>query len=113
MCGSVIGVTARLSAIQDSCLKTRFQSLVFAQLEKDDQKPLWLPDTHIRCVLGDFTLDQLVGAIKLRVQERGGEVVKVSPLELAKRFQQEELLRQDEKRFSETFLHLSKGRQPR
>jgi hypothetical protein len=88
-----------LSAIQDSCLNTRFQSLVFAQLEKDDQKPLWLPDTHIRCVLGDFTLDQLVGAIKLRVQERGGEVVKVSPLELAKRFRQEELLRQDEKRF--------------
>jgi hypothetical protein len=72
-----------LSAIQDSCLKTRYQSLVFAQLDKDDQKPLWLPDTHIRCVLGDFTLDQLVGAIKLRVQERGGQVVKASPLELA------------------------------
>src|ERR1700722_5801602 len=42
-----------LSAIQDSCLKSRFQSLVFAQLDKEDQKPLWLPDTHIRCVLGD------------------------------------------------------------
>jgi hypothetical protein len=88
-----------LSAIQDSCLKTRFQSLVFAQLDKDDQKPLWLPDTHIRCVLGDFTLDQLIGAIKLRVQERGGLVVKQSPLELAKRMRAEELLRQDEKRF--------------
>lgn len=87
-----------LSAIQDSCLKTRFQSLVFAQLDKDDEKPLWLPDTHIRCVLGDFTLDQLVGAIKLRVQERGGEVVKATPLELAKRLREEELLRQDEKR---------------
>jgi hypothetical protein len=88
-----------LSAIQDSCLKTRFQSLVFAQLDKDDQKPLWLPDTHIRCVLGDFTLDQLVGAIKLRVQERGGQVVKASPLELAKRLRAEELLRQDERKF--------------
>jgi hypothetical protein len=80
-------------------LKTRFQSLVFAQLDKDDQKPLWLPDTHIRCVLGDFTLDQLVGAIKLRVQERGGQVVKASPLELAKRLRAEELLRQDERKF--------------
>jgi hypothetical protein len=88
-----------LKAIQDSCLKTRFESLVFAQLDKADQKPLWLPDTHIRCVLGDFTLDQLVGAIKLRVQERGGEVTKVSPLELAKRLRAEELLRQDEKKF--------------
>jgi hypothetical protein len=74
-----------LSAIQDSCLKSRYQSLVFAQLDKDGQKPPWLPDIHIRCVLGDFTLDQLIGAIKLRVQERGGLVVKPSPLETAKR----------------------------
>jgi hypothetical protein len=88
-----------LSAIQDSCLKSRFQSLVFAQLDKNDQKPLWLPDTHIRCVLGDFTLDQLVGAIKLRVQERGGQVVKQSPLEVAKRLREEELLRQDQQKF--------------
>jgi hypothetical protein len=88
-----------LSAIQDSCLKSRYQSLVFAQLDKNDEKPAWLPDTHIRCVLGDFTLDQLVGAIKLRVQERGGEVTKVSPLELAKRLREEELLRQDERKF--------------
>jgi hypothetical protein len=87
-----------LSAIQDSCLKSRYQSLVFAQLDKDDQKPPWLPDTHIRCVLGDFTLDQLIGAIKLRVQERGGLVVKRSPLETAKRLRAEELLRQDEKK---------------
>jgi hypothetical protein len=68
-------------------------------MDKDDEKPQWLPDTHIRCVLGDFTLDQLVGAIKLRVQERGGEVVKLTPLELAKRMRTEELLRQDEKKF--------------
>jgi hypothetical protein len=88
-----------LSAIQDTCLKSRFQSLVFAQLDKNDQKPLWLPDTHIRCVLGDFTLDQLVGAIKLRVQERGGQVVKQSPLDVAKRLREEELLRQDQQKF--------------
>jgi hypothetical protein len=88
-----------LSAIQDSCLKTRFQSLVFAQLDKNDEKPPWLPDTHIRCVLGDFTLDQLVGAIKLRVQERGGQVVKQSSLEVARRMREEELLRQDQNKF--------------
>jgi hypothetical protein len=88
-----------LSAIQDSCLKTRYQSLVFAQLDKEDQKPAWLPDTHIRCVLGDFTVDQLVGAIKLRVQERGGLVIKPSALESAKRLRADELLRQDEKKF--------------
>jgi hypothetical protein len=61
-----------LAAIQDSCLKTGFRSLLFVQLEKKDRKPEWLPDTHIRFVLGDFTIDQLVGAIKAKVQERGG-----------------------------------------
>src|SRR5262245_49120068 len=49
-----------LVAIQDSCLKTGFRSLLFVQLEKKDGKPDWLPDTHIRCVLGDFTIDQLL-----------------------------------------------------
>jgi hypothetical protein len=58
-----------LKAIQDSCLQTGFRSLLFVQLEKKDGKPDWLPDTHIRCVLGDFTIDQLVGAIKSKVQE--------------------------------------------
>jgi len=61
-----------LKAIQDSCLETGFQSLLFVQLEKKDGAPDWVPNTHIRCVLGDFTIDQLVGAIKHKVQERGG-----------------------------------------
>jgi hypothetical protein len=88
-----------LSAIQDNCLKTRFQSLVFVQLDKNDKKPEWLPDTHIRCILGDFTLEQVIGAIKLRVQERGGAIEKPSPLDRARRMKDEEALRQDERKF--------------
>lgn len=84
---------------------------MFARLDKEDQKPLWLPDTHIRCVLGDFTLDQLVGAIKLRVQERGGEVTKVSPLELAKRLREEELLRRTNEGVSVITRTSSRSRQ--
>src|SRR5713101_5191272 len=63
-----------LSAIQDSCLRNRFRSLVFVQLDKKDTKPNWLPDTHIRCILGDFTLEQVIGAIKNKVQENGGTI---------------------------------------
>lgn len=63
-----------LAAIKDSCLNTGFRSLLFVQLEKKDGKPDWLPDTHIRCVLGDFTIDQLAGAIKNKVQELGGVI---------------------------------------
>ena len=63
------GLAPSSAAIQDSCLKTAYRSLLFVQLDKKDPKPDWLPDTHIRCVLGDFTIDQLVGAIKNKVQE--------------------------------------------
>jgi hypothetical protein len=69
-----------LAAIQDSCLKTGYRSLVFVQLDKKDTNPDWLPDTHIRCVLGDFTIDQLVGAIMSKVQERGGVIARSNAL---------------------------------
>jgi len=78
-----------LSAIQDSCLKSRYDSLVFVQLDKNDKKPDWLPDTHIRCILGDFTVEQLVGAIKNKVQERGGTICRPDAKSEAFRVQQE------------------------
>ena len=78
-----------LKAIQDSCLQTGFRSLLFVQLEKKDGKPDWLPDTHIRCVLGDFTIDQLVGAIKNKVQELGGVIHRPDAMSEAERVKQE------------------------
>ena len=78
-----------LAAIQDSCLKTGYRSLVFVQLDKNDKPPTWLPDTHIRCALGDFTVDQLVGAIMSKVQERGGVIVRPDALSMVRRVRQE------------------------
>jgi len=78
-----------LAAIQDSCLKTGFRSLLFVQLEKKEAKPDWLPDTHIRCVLGDFTIDQLVGAIKNKVQELGGVIHRPDAMSEAERVKRE------------------------
>ena len=78
-----------LAAIQDSCLKTRFRSLLFVQLDKKDAKPDWLPDTHIRCALGDFTIDQLVGAIKNKVQELGGVIHRPDAMSEAERVKRE------------------------
>jgi hypothetical protein len=74
-----------LKAIQDSCLQTGFRSLLFVQLEKKDGTPDGLPDTHIRCVLGDFTIDQLVGAIKHKVQELGGIIRRPDAMSEAER----------------------------
>jgi hypothetical protein len=78
-----------LKAIQDSCLQTGFRSLLFVQLEKKDGTPDWLPDTHIRCVLGDFTIDQLVGAIKHKVQELGGIIRRPDAMSEAERVKSE------------------------
>jgi len=78
-----------LAAIQDSCLKTGFRSLLFVQLEKKDGKPDWLPDTHIRCVLDDFTIEQLVGAIKNKVQELGGVIHRLDAMSEAERVKRE------------------------
>ena len=78
-----------LAAVKDSCLKTGFRSLIFVQLDKKDKKPDWLPDTHIRCILGDFTVDELVGAIKNKVQENGGVIRKADAFSEAVRVKQE------------------------
>src|SRR5262249_36247929 len=79
-----------LKAIQDSCLQTGFQSLLFVQLEKKDGTPDWLPNTHIRHVLGDFTpLHQLVGALKHKVQELGGVIHRPDAMSEAARVKSE------------------------
>jgi hypothetical protein len=87
--GNTPSTGIELSAIQDSCLRTRYRSLVFVQLDKRDSKPDWLPDAHIRCVLGDYTVQQVVGAIKNKVQENGGKIGQVDARSEAVRVQQE------------------------
>src|SRR5262249_47359058 len=76
-----------LKAIQDSCLQTGFRSLLFVQLDYGTQD--LLTNTHIRCVMGDFTIDQLVGAIKHKVQERGGVIQQPNAMSEAERVNSE------------------------
>lgn len=77
------------AAIQGNCLKTAYRSLLFVQINKNDPLPVWLPDTHIRCVLADFTIEQLVGAIKHKVQERGGVIHRPDAMGEAERVKRE------------------------
>jgi hypothetical protein len=48
------------------------KSLLFVMLDQQSTYPAWLPETHIRLDYTTFA-DDLVGAIKLRVRELGGE----------------------------------------
>ncbi len=71
-------------AITDRCFREGWLSLMFVELEKTSALPKWLPLTHIRFNFADYGIDQVIGAIKLRVQEQGGTIKPVDALARAK-----------------------------
>jgi hypothetical protein len=77
------------TAITERCLAGGWPSLMFVQLDKTSAIPRWLPTTHIRFSFPDYGLDQLVGAIKARVQEHGGRVTPPDAMSEARRVQRE------------------------
>ena len=81
------------AAVKDSCLATAFRSLFLFVVAATDVLPQWLPDTHVRFNNSDFTLDQAVGAIKLRVQERGGHFTPMTALKRAQILESENAYR--------------------
>jgi hypothetical protein len=78
------------TAIRDRCLKDKFQSLFFMMLEDMSTVPLWLPATHVRFNYSQFGLAQAIGAIKARVQERGGTITPLTPLRRVELYKQEQ-----------------------
>jgi hypothetical protein len=66
-------------AIKESCLATSFKSIFFLMIEPTSEVPAWLPETHVRFNFADFSPEQAVGAIKARVQERGGHFKPMTP----------------------------------
>ena len=70
-------------AITDRCFRDGWSSLMFVELEKSPL-PKWLPGTHIRFNFADYGIDQLVGAIKARVQEQGGTIKPLDALARAR-----------------------------
>ncbi len=91
--GNTPWTAVEAAAVKDSCLTTGFRSLFFFVVEPADALPMWLPDTHVRFNNGDFTLEQAVGAVKCRVQERGGHYSPMTPLKRAKILENENLYR--------------------
>ncbi len=76
-------------AITDRCLKQGWQSLLFVQLDSTSALPKWLPETHIRFSWEAYGAEQLIGAVKLRVQEHGGLIRQPDALSRAKHVQRE------------------------
>ncbi len=83
------------AAVKDSCLATGYRSLFFFTVEPTKRLPKWLPDTHVRFNYSDFPLDQAVGAIKMRVRERGGQFTPMTPAKRAQILKAEDDYRLD------------------
>jgi hypothetical protein len=111
--GSTPWTRVEEAAIKDGCLARGFATLVFVQLDTAGKLPACLPHTHVRFVLEDYGIDQLVGAIKARVQEQGGVVAKPNAAARARAVQSEAELLTDKQNFFrnrgwiEGFVHKS------
>jgi hypothetical protein len=68
------------AAISERCFKGGWSTLMFVQLDKTSALPAWLPPTYVRFSFDDYGLTQLVGAIKLRVQEQGGVIKRLDAI---------------------------------
>src|ERR1022692_3290790 len=60
-------------AIRERMFEGGWKSLLFVMMDQRGTYPPWLPETHIRLNYNKFASD-LIGAIKLRAVELGGEL---------------------------------------
>jgi hypothetical protein len=81
-------------AIKESCLDNSYRNIFVYVIESNGILPKWLPDTHVYFSSTHYTLDEAVGAIKARVQDRGGEYKPLTPLRKAELNRAEEDYRQ-------------------
>lgn len=89
------------TAITDRALAEGWDFLLFVTLDHSSSLPSWLPDTRIRFSLQQYGIDQAVGAIKVRVEQLGGELhplgavdrARLAAARLERRAQREQRLR--------------------
>jgi hypothetical protein len=70
-------------AIKDSCLATKYRSLVIALID-GSAVPSWVPDTHQLFDLKLYSRDEIVGVIKSRAAAQGSALRPDSAAEKAK-----------------------------
>jgi|SRR6267142_703162 len=88
------------TAIKEACLEHGWQRLLFIVLNQASSIPVWLPQNHIRLNYPDCGLEQIIGAIKLRVQDNGGQCLPLTAMKRAEIFKAEELFRRDKSRMN-------------
>jgi hypothetical protein len=80
-------------AIEDSAVKNQFRNVFLLVVEQSTQYPSWFPYNFMRFHLGEFSLEEAVGAIKLRVHEQGGHFIPMTPSKRAEILKSEDAYR--------------------
>jgi hypothetical protein len=83
--------------IQEKCLHQGWP-VIFVRLDKNDPWPRWVSDTRIHFDWQDYPLEQLIGAIKMRVQVAGGAIRPLDAVARAKLVKGEVDLKADQER---------------
>jgi hypothetical protein len=86
------------ASIMESCRLYGSRRLFFIVLDGEAALPSWLPKYQVCFNFEDYGLEQIVGAIKARVQENGGQYLPLTPRKRAEKFKADELFRQDKSR---------------
>lgn len=82
-------------AIKDACFEGRWQRLFFLVLDSASPLPIWLPPTYVWFNYVNFGLEEAVGAIKVRVQENGGQYLPLTAMKRLELYKADELYRVD------------------
>lgn len=61
------------TAIKERCLADGWDVLLFVSLHERSTIPNWVPETHIRLNLAHYGFHALVGAVKTRIEQKGGQ----------------------------------------
>lgn len=85
-------------AITDRFLKEGWNWLLFIMLDSKSTPPPWLPETRIRLNLEDYSIEQAVGAIKVRLQEIGSKIQKETAIKRAKKIEGQVAFRAEKER---------------
>lgn len=90
--------------IEETAIKERvfnddgWRSLFFVGLDKASTLPKWLHETYLRFDFEEYGLEQLVGAIKARLQEVGGTLKPLDVVQHAKLVEKKQVFYAEKKR---------------
>jgi hypothetical protein len=87
------------TAIGEACLANGYRNLFVVATEPKPKLSAWIPSTHIRFSLDNFPEEQLIGAIRSKVLELGGQPQPMTSEKRVKLLKENQRYEADKRRF--------------